>query len=230
MPAVRLLAAALVLSLAVAGCSSKPQRSPLPKDRNAVDRISNAYVRAVELQAAGDCEKASRLLFRVAMQGIGYEDAQRRLGECTIVLAKGERTRYLDGIVWLRRAAEAGWPEAQGSLAYEYATGPMADGVEAARWLTLYENNPRMKRLGFTPMTADKLARIRAMITPEQLAKGQAAAAAFVPVTWTPPAAAKRDAVEDLKESEAGNKRGPGPRRSDDADRPIGGEFPQPGQ
>ena len=42
-----------------------------------------------------------------AMQGIGYEDAQRRLGECTIATANGEQTRYMDGIVWLRRAAWA---------------------------------------------------------------------------------------------------------------------------
>ncbi len=230
MIAIRLLAAALVVSLAVAGCSSKPQRSPLPKDRNAVDRISDAYVRAVELQNQGDCAKASRLLYRVAMQGAGYEDAQRRLGECTIALAGSDRTRYMDGIVWLRRAAEAAWPEAQGSLAYEYATGPMADPVEAARWLTLYENNPRMKRLGFTPTPAGKLATIRARITPEQLASGQAAAASFVPVVWTPPAAAKRDAVLDLKEGEEPGKSGPGPHRSDDSNRPVGGEFPQPGQ
>ena len=127
MTTIRLLAAALVLGMAVTGCSSKPQRSPLPKDRNAVDRISDAYVRAVELQNQGDCAKASRLLYRVAMQGVGYEDAQRRLGECTIATANGEQTRYMDGIVWLRRAAEAGWPEAQGSLAYEYATGLMID-------------------------------------------------------------------------------------------------------
>jgi hypothetical protein len=226
---IRLLAASLVVSIAVTGCSSKPQRSPLPKDRNAVDRISDAYVRAVELQNQGDCAKASRLLYRVAMQGVGYEDAQRRLGECTIATANGEQTRYMDGIVWLRRAAEAGWPEAQGSLAYEYATGLMIDPVEAARWLTLYENNPRIKRLGFTPLPPDKLARIRARITPEQLAKGQANAATFVPVTWAPPAAAKRSAVEDLKEGEDG-KSGPGPRRGDDGDRPVGGELPQPGQ
>ncbi len=234
--AIRPIAAILMLGIAVAACSSKPQRSPLPKDRNAVDRISDAYVRAVELQGQGDCQKASKLLYRVAMQGAGYEDAQRRLGECTIALAAGDRTKYMDGIVWLRRAAEAGWPEAQGSLAYEYATGSMADPVEAARWLILYENNPKMKRLGFTPMAADKLARTRARITPEQMAQGQAAAASFIPQAWTPPAAAKRDAAEDLKEDADGSKKhGAGPHRGGreddgDRDRPIGGEFPQPGQ
>jgi len=230
---VRPLAAILVLALAVTACSSKPSpRGRLPQDRNAVDRISNAYVRAVELQGQGDCEKAGKLLYRVAMQGAGYEDAQRRLGECNIALSKGDRTKYMDGIVWLRRAAEAGWPEAQAALAYEYATGPMTDPADAAKWLTLYDGNPRTKRLGFTPYPADRLARIRARITPEQLAEGQAAAASFVPVVWAPPAAAKRDAAEDLRDGAGTDpaKSGPGPHRGDDGDRPIGGEFPQPGQ
>jgi hypothetical protein len=230
---IRPLAAILVLSIAVTACSSPPKRAPLPKDRNAVDRISDAYVRAVELQGKGDCEKASKLLYRVAMQGAGYEDAQRRLGECTIAMAGSDRTRYMDGIVWLRRAAEAGWPEAQGSLAYEYATGLMADPVEAARWLTLYENNPRMKRLGFTPMPATKIAGIRARITPEQMAQGEAAAATFIPVAWAPPAAAKRDAAADLKEGDEpvkDGKYGRTPHRRDDGDGPVGGQFPQPGE
>jgi hypothetical protein len=230
LPAIRPLAIILMLSMAVAACSSKPQHGKLPKDRNAVDRVSDAYVRAVELQNAGDCEKASKLLYRVAMQGNGYEDAQRRLGECTIALAAGDRTKYMDGIVWLRRAAEAGWPEAQGLLAFEYATGPMTDLVDAAKWLTLYDNNPRTKRLGFTPVPADKIARTRGKISPEQLAQGQAAAAAFVSVPWVPPANAKRDAATDLKEGEEDGKHRPGPHRGDDSDRPIGGEFPQPGQ
>ncbi len=234
MSPIRPLAIILMLGLAVAACSSKPApHGKLPKDRNAVDRVSDAYVRAVELQNAGDCDKASKLLYRVAMQGNGYEDAQRRLGECTIALSAGDRTKYMDGIVWLRRAAEAGWPEAQGLLAFEYATGPMPDLVDAAKWLTLYDNNPKTKRLGFTPVAADKIARTRGKISPEQLAQGQAAAASFVPVAWVPPANAKRDAVSDLRDGEEEGKRSPGPHRgNDDSDRarPIDGEFPQPGQ
>lgn len=236
MSAIRPLAAILMLSLALAACASKPPpRGKLPHDRNAVDRISDAYVRAVELQNQGDCEKASKLLYRVAMQGAGYEDAQRRLGECTIALANGDRTRYMDGIVWLRRSAEAGWPEAQGLLAYEYAVGPEPEPVEAAKWLTLYDNNPRAKRLGFTPVDPGKIARARAKISAADMAKGQSLAASFVPASWAPPAAAKRDAVEDLREGDEPGKSGPGPHRggsggSDDRDRPIGGQFPQPGE
>ncbi len=227
MTAIKPLAAILILSIAMAACSSAPKRSPLPKDKNAVDRMSDAYVRGVELQTQGDCEKASKLFARVANLGNGYEDAQRRLGECTIALAGGDQAKYMEGIVWLRRAAEAGWPEAQGVLAYEYVAGPAPDLAEAARWLAIYESNPRIKRLGFTPLPAGKLARVRAGLTPEQIAQGQAAAASFVPVSWVPPAAAKK-AAEEQKDAEEKAKRRLAP--ADDSDRPIGGEIPQPGQ
>ncbi len=232
MTAIKTIAVLLAASMALAACSSKPPpRGRLPQDRNAVDRMSNAYVRAVQMHNAGDCAGASKLLYRVAVQGSGYEDAQRRLGECNIVLAGGDRTKYMDGIVWLRRAAEAGWPEAQGALAYEYAAGIMADPIEAAKWLTLYDKNPKTKRLGFTPTSPEKLTRARLKITPEQWEKGREAAASFVPVVWVPPASVKRDAATDLKEGED-DKPSSGPRRGsdDDRDRPIGGEIPQPGQ
>ena len=230
LPTTRLVAAVLVLSIAVAACSSGPRRSLLPKDKNAVNRISDSYVRAVELQAQGDCEKASKLFRRVAVQGAGYEDAQRRLGECTIALAGGDRAKYMEGIVWLRRAAEAGWPEAQGALAYEYVAGPTAEPAEAARWIAIYEDNPRRKRVGFTPMAESRMARIRAALTPEQIAQGEVAAATFVPVAWVPPAAEKQNAAKDLDADDKPDKPGPGPHRGGDSDRPIGGEFPQPGQ
>ncbi|MGE0667565.1 MAG: hypothetical protein AB7O49_13490 [Sphingomonadales bacterium] len=230
MNAIRPLAVILMLGIALGACASGPKRSPLPKDRNAVNRISDAYVRAVELQGQGDCEKAIKLFRRVAMQGAGYEDAQRRLGECTILLAGSDSARYKEGIVWLRRAAEAGWPEAQGALAYEYAAGPTPDLAEAARWLALYQDNPRMKRLGFTPLPAAKLSAIRARLTPEQIEQGRTAAKSFAPVVWVPPATEKQNAVKDLDGGEESGTSGAGERRDENGNRPIGGEFPQPGQ
>jgi TPR repeat protein len=213
--------AVLLLAAALAACSSQPPpRGALPRDRDAVDRMSNAYVRAVELHNAGDCAGAVKLLERVAAQGSGYEDAQRRLGQCTIALAGGDGPRYREGLVWLKRAAEAGWPEAQGLLAVEYASGPAADPVEAAKWLALYERNPKARRLGFTPVAPARIAAARAGLTPEQIAAGEAAAAAFVPVVWQPPA---KTSVED-----GGARRAPSAKEP--ADRPVGGEFPEPGR
>jgi hypothetical protein len=220
-----IFATLLLATATLTACSSgSGPRGVLPRDRDAVDRMSTAYVRGVELQNAGKCEEAVKLLERAAAQGPGYEDAQRRLGECLITLSNGSGEQYSQGIVWLKRAAEAGWPEAQGALAFEYATGPQADPVEAAKWLILYERNPRLKRIGFTPLPAGRLARIRAAIPAEAMAKGQTAADAFMPVVWQPPAGENKKSDE-----EAGDR----PRRPppvEDPGRPIGGEFPQPSE
>jgi hypothetical protein len=226
LPQSKAIFAALLLATAtLAACSSgSGPRGVLPRDRDAVDRMSTAYVRGVELQNAGKCEEAVKLLERAAAQGPGYEDAQRRLGECLITLSNGGGEQYSQGIVWLKRAAEASWPEAQGALAFEYATGPQADPVEAAKWLVLYERNPRLKRIGFTPLPAGRLARIRAAIPAEAMNRGRAAADAFVPVVWQPPPSERE---KDGKEpGERANRTPP----IDDPGRPVGGEFPQPSE
>ncbi|MBI1181566.1 MAG: tetratricopeptide repeat protein [Alphaproteobacteria bacterium] len=230
------LAIALLGCLALAACSSGPRpHGSLPRDRNAVDRMSDAYVRAVELQNAGKCDEAVKLLRRAAEQGPGYEDAQRRLGECLIQLSNGDKEKYAEGLLWLKRAAEAGWPEAEGALAYEYVTGPEPNLIAAAKWLTLYDTNPRKKRVAFTPMLPSRVDRIRAALTPETLAEGRAAAAGFVPTVWEPPPEESRKARSDRDDDEDDGERPrfhhrPPNDDDDDGDRPVGGKFPQPSE
>lgn len=126
------------------------------------------YVDAMALKSKGDCAAAVPKLRQVAAIGPGYEDAQTGLGECLLEGTKGPdlSADYLEGLTWLRRAADAGWPEAQGQLAYAHALGPNAirNAEEADYWLALYHMNTGKSRVGFVPLPDKQLAAIDAAI------------------------------------------------------------------
>jgi TPR repeat protein len=149
------------------------------------------YANAMALKFKGDCAGAIPKLRRVANLGPGFEDAQTALGECLIAGTKGDdfTSDYSEAVTWLMRAAQAGWPEAQGQLAYAHALGPMAirNAEEAAYWLALYQDNPNKARVGFAPMPDERLARITAAIPPHAMAAGKARAATWQRQVWIPP-------------------------------------------
>lgn len=151
-----------------------------------------AYAQGLDLKTRGDCPAAVVKLRPVANLGPGYENAQTALGSCLLVIggkAKDLSSDYLDGMTWLRRAADAGWPEAQGALAMAHMFGPSAirNGEEAAYWLTLYETNSGRMHIGFTPLKdADVTTMERALSTADKNA-GVARAQQWVRQIWLPP-------------------------------------------
>jgi len=152
--------------------------------------VNALYVDGMALKSKGDCAGAVRKLRQVAAIGPGYENAQTGLGECLLGTNKGSELSadYLEGLTWLRRAADAGWAEAQGRLAYAHALGPVAirNAEEAAYWLALYRTNSGRSRVGFVPLPDDQLAAVDAAIPAAAKAAGDKRAETWVRKVWIP--------------------------------------------
>jgi len=172
------------------------------------------FTEAMDLKSKGDCVQAAVQLRRVVVMGPGYENAQTALGEClTTTESIGDATSdYLEGVVWLRRAADAGWPEAQGRLAQVYASGPTSvrNSGEAAYWLALYDANPGKSRIGFVALDAAALAAVRKTLSSAEQEEGLRRAATWQRKVWLPPAPANADSANG-----PGAHARPGRRRND---------------
>jgi TPR repeat protein len=201
------IAFAVLTLLALSACGGGPQR-----ERNADLTITGvdgrvtvirpgqdpnrAYTEGLDLKNQGNCARAIEILRPVANLGPGYENAQTALGMCLLQAKPADKdlsSDSADGLTWLQRAADAGWPEAQGELAAAYAFGPAAtrNGNEAAYWLALYQNNPGRQRIGFAPMPAADVASIEKLLTSAQKEAGAQRAAMWERKVWLPPASAQ---------------------------------------
>lgn len=169
MPAIALrpsVPGALLLGLVLAGCAGGEDAPRTPEERveqlmsmqelPTVDVSARLYTQALELKATGNCTAAIPPFYSLASRGDGYELAQYHLATCLLGNAEPSMTStdFLEGLLWLRRSAEAGAPDAQGELARLYVEGPpgMRNLAEAALWYELYLANPAAKRPGFSPM------------------------------------------------------------------------------
>lgn len=199
----RVLGVALLVALA--GCGGGRGEGDAPPDgalliggpdgRGSIIRpgmdANAAYSEGVDLKAKGDCKAAVLKLRGPANIGPGYENAQTALGDCLLRIAGTSdlSSDYLEGLTWLRRAADAGFPEAQAILADAHANGPAAlrNLAEAAYWLALYDTNAGKARVGFTPYNPAALAAIRSKIPPADMAAGEKRAATWERKVWLPP-------------------------------------------
>ncbi len=211
------VSAALLLS----ACGGGPQRGP--SDREAgmfVQGLSGdvavirpgpsanaAYSAGIDLKKKGDCKAAIERLRPVANLGPGYENAQTALGECLLPTGPNPANdQVLEAMMWLTRAADGGWTEAQGKLAAVYALGPTAQRNldEAAYWLTLYRGNATLNRLGFTPLDPAQETAIATAVGPERLKAQETRAALWQRKAWVPPTPAAQPGPEMR-----GRRRGP---------------------
>lgn len=214
-----------LLAAALCGCGGGRERGEMsepgmliggPDGRGSMIRpgvdANVAYGQGVELKAKGDCKAAVLKLRGPANLGPGYENAQTALGECLLQNAGNAdlSSEYLEGLTWLRRAADGGWPEAQAMLAYADVAGPSAlrNSGEAAYWLALYDTNPTKARVGFTPFDPAALATIRAALTPADKAAGEKRAAAWERKVWLPPAPTRGPGL-DAREMRMPQQRAP---------------------
>jgi hypothetical protein len=146
------------------------------------DPSGTLYARAVSRAAAGDCnEDTMNVLTCFAYRGHGYEGAQTALGQCYV--ASGNAT---EGAEWMRRAANAGWAEAQKQLALLYLRGEgvSPNAVEGAKWARLYSRNARLLALGVQPdlSIAEEFS---GALTSEDVAHSEQLASEWVPSYWT---------------------------------------------
>ena len=197
----------LALLLACAACSGGPDGPRRGKDGGVTfqgidgrvtvirpgDDSNKAYSEGLDLKTQGNCPAAVLKLRPVANFGPGYENAQTALGACLLQTGAGGAdlsAEYLEGLTWLRRAADAGWPKAQGSLATAHAFGPstIRNGEEAAYWLALYLANPNKSRIGFIAMPAADIAAVDKSLSPADKSAGQKRAATWQRKVWMPPA------------------------------------------
>ena len=180
------LALALALTLTAAACGGGSKREPPP-----LTDSSKVLEEGTLLQAAGKCDQAVPYLYHLADQGQGFEIAQYRLGKCRLTQGGGDPNSdaTLDGLLWLRRAAGGGQPEAQAELANFYTNGPakLRDPVEAAMWLSIYESNGRRHLVGFNPMPVTTLRQLKETLGDDNLAEGQKRANAWRQIPWSPP-------------------------------------------
>lgn len=114
-----------------------------------LDPSSSLYASAINKAGKGECSnEVLDVITCFAYRGHGYEGAQTVLGQCDLRNGKNE-----EGVEWLKRAANAGWADAQLSLSRVYYEGKHVpkDVSQAARWDLLYQRNPALISLGATP-------------------------------------------------------------------------------
>jgi len=169
---------------------------------------NTAYSDGIDLKKGGNCTAAIEKLRPVAGLGPGYENAQYALGECLVGMAASpETSQHMEGLVWLIRAADSGWTEANGKLAQIYAVGPasLRNLDEAAFRLALYRNGASLTRLGFTPLDGKVEAAVDNAVGNERLKIAMTRAAMWQPKAWVPP----RSAAPEPGPEMSGRKRGP---------------------
>ncbi len=168
---------------------------------------NKAYSDGIDFKTRGDCAKAILKLEPVANLGPGYENAQSALGDCLITsAASAETSQYMEGLVWLIRAADGNWTEAHGKLAHIYALGPESHRNldEAALRLALYRASASMARIGFTPLDTSVETAIATAVGPQRVKAGETRAATWQPKMWVPPKPAQ-DSGPEMR----GQRRGP---------------------
>ncbi len=170
------------------------------------------YAEAIGMKAAGNCPGAVPKLRQVATLGVGYENAQTALGECLLQATGNSELSadYLEGLTWLHRAGEAGWPEAQFRLATIHALGPKAlrNDDEAGYWFALFNTNTGKSRVGFVAPTGAQVAALDSAISPAAKKSGAERAAKWERKVWTPPVQTQAPPTGGM--TGRGTRRGPG--------------------
>lgn len=148
-----------------------------------LDPAGTLYSNTISQADAGNCSPDNiSVLTCFSYRGHGYEGAQTSLGQC---LLRGGKTD--EGLTWLKRAANAGWPDAQKLLARIYLDGKLAgrDNVEAATWNSLYLRNPSLLSLGVRP-EGDISEKLKTVLSAEERSAADRRVSAWVPSYWEP--------------------------------------------
>lgn len=175
---------ALLLAACSAGGGHKRDSAgnmiPTPAE---LDPAGTLYAETVAQAEAGQCtDNTISILTCFSYRGHGYEGAQTALGQCMVHSGK-----TADGVVWLRRAADAGWPDAQKHMSELYAagTGVAQSNVDALAWNNLYVKNPSLLSLGVEP-DRTMSDRLRDATTADEKVAARQQSDAWSPTYWQP--------------------------------------------
>lgn len=186
--ALNLISLAALVGLTLSACSSgashqrDSQGNILPSARE-LDPASTLYSDTMDAANSGNCsQQVVSVLVCYSYRGHGYEGAQTALGECQL---KNKNTE--EGLSWLERAANAGWPDAQKALADAYLTGEgvAKDPVKAGKWVLLYRKNPSLLSLGVQP-DMDLVKKVSTELDEGEKTEARAAATAWRASFWQP--------------------------------------------
>lgn len=148
-----------------------------------LDPSSSLYAAAVNKAGAGDCRpEVLDVITCFAWRGHGYEGAQTTLGQCD--LKNGNKA---EGVEWIKRAANAGWADAQLIMSRVYFEGTYApkDLVQAAHWNLLYRRNPALMSLGAQPDDTVST-QIASELTVAERDQALQSSSVWRPTYWTP--------------------------------------------
>lgn len=175
-------AAIFVASCNAGGGHRRDDQGNLIPTARELDPASTFYSDTMEAAAKGDCANNIEPLTCFAYRGHGYEGAQTVLGQCLIRAGKTD-----EGLTWLKRAANGGWPDAQKELAHLYLDGKGVpqDNAEAGLWTYLYSKNPSLLSLGVQPDKAI-IQQMRDTLTSQEQVQARGRAEAWLPDYWTP--------------------------------------------
>lgn len=183
------ISVACIAALALTACSGGGAARKRDADGRVLptlaeqDPSGTLYAKSVSMASKGECgEETLNVLTCFAYRGHGYEGAQTGLGQCELALGNSA-----EGVEWIKRAADSGWPEAQRLLAQLYIRGEAVeqDPVEGAKWAKLYSRNPSLLSLGVQP-DMSVVAEFRGILTSEQNVLADQRAQSWVPAYWTP--------------------------------------------
>lgn len=198
----------IVLLSAVAACSSSPKGGRQGGGPVGVNQPSALLSKARDTQAQHGCARAIPAYRIVSSYGAGYEVAQFELGACLLEVATENTTEEAlfrsEGLLWLRRAAWAGNPRAQGKLA-EVLSGlkvfsderVASDPIEAMMWAAIYDRNGSRNVFSLPDIPKPVINHINGQLSPTDLALAQKRAAEFRKIemaSFVPPEGARGQA------------------------------------
>lgn len=210
----RLRRAAMLATLGLCAAAIVASCSVSPRDKygriiptaEELDPAGALYSKSInEANKGGACEEQTvKVLTCFAHKGHGFEGAQGALGRCMIQSGKQE-----EGLAWMKRAANAGWPDTQKALAKLYAEGKDIPGsdLEAMFWTNLYVRNPQLLSLGVQPDMA-LAQRLRSNVDVNTQAEATRRANGWTPSFWKSDTELDPDTAAACK-----TKRGKGDRR-----------------
>lgn len=148
-----------------------------------LDPSSSLYAAAVNKAGAGDCRpEVLDVITCFAWRGHGYEGAQTTLGQCDL-----KNGKTAEGVEWIKRAANAGWADAQLAMSRIYYEGNYTnkDLVQAAHWNLLYRRNPALMSLGATPDDTVST-QIASELSVDERDQALRTSSAWHPTYWSP--------------------------------------------
>lgn len=172
----------------LAGCSSGGAKGPRGPGGPAAND-SAQYLSALNLAENGACAETLPQLRCMAARGPGFEGPQYVLGFCLMeeaARAPAGEDLTAEGLMWVTRAADAGWGAAQAQLVHLYTDGTSMprDVAKAQKWRLIHDNNPMRISLGLPELDGAAQVQLERLLNDADRVEAQALADAWQRNAW----------------------------------------------